>query len=421
MARPGIGSSLRHKYFRDYYIAQAISMGGTWMQSTALSFLIWRTTKSEFLLGLITFLNQIPNLVLAPVGGVFADRHSRRRVVVVTQVCAMIQALGLALAVYLGYVHYAVIGGFAFLLGIIVSFDIPARQSFIIELVGIEDLQNAIALNSMLFNGARFIAPPIAGLLLLRFNESAFFLVNGLSYIYVIWVLWRMRPPERDLPVRSGNVLQNFGEAVRFVFPHSALRDAILIIALISLVGIPHVVLLPAVAGEALGWEDARGFALLLASSGLGSLIGGIFMARGTVGGRSPRVVPVAALAFGASLLVFSFMDSLAACCILLLPAGATMMMQTVGVNSFLQTHVPDRFRGRVMSFYSMAFLGILPLGSLFMGLLADQIGSMMTIRIGAVAVVVGGATLLARVPRARGSIDDLHALAAAEAASGGK
>lgn len=418
MPFPQVVASLRHRNFRHYFIGQALSMGGTWVQSTALSYLVWRTTHSPFLLGLITFLGQIPNLFFSPMAGVLADRYNRRRLVVFTQCLAMGQALGLAAAVGLGFTDYYVLAFFALLLGSIISFDLPARHSLIFELVSRDDLPNAVALGSLLFNGAQFIAPPIAGFFLLYFREWVFFLVNGLSYSLVITILATMKLRPRPIPVHTGSALRNITEAVGFVGGHAAIRDYLLMIATISLFGIPVVVLLPAVAGEALGWDDPRGFSLLMGASGMGAVLGGLFMARGAAPTRSPRLIPATGLAFAVFLFTFTWMDSLAACFALLLPTAFCMIMQIVGVNAFIQGLVPDRYRGRVMSFYSMSFLGLLPLGSLMMGLLADQIGTMRAIRIGSILCFIGAAVLLTRLPRTRASIADLRVLSAAEASA---
>lgn len=410
--------ALRHDNFRHFYEGQAISLIGTWVQNTALSWLVWRTTHSATKLALITFGMQIPNLVLAPMAGALADRYSRHRMVIVTQIMLMAQALGLAICVLSGYYDFAILMGFALLIGIGVSFDIPARQSLVIELAGKDDLPNAIALNSLLFNCARAIGPAIAGPLLVFFSEGWFFLINGLSYTVVIGLLFRMKLKPRVIHPQRGNILQNVAEAFSFVRRYTAIRDTLLNVSFISLFGIPHMVILPAVAERALGSTDPTGYSMLMTASGTGAVIGAFLLARGSIDGKSAKSIPVAGFAFGSALLCFSFSRTLWLSMLLLVPAGITLMAQTVGTNTFIQSLVPDRFRGRVMSFYSMMFLGILPLGSLIMGSLADRIGPLLAIRIGACVVLGGSLFLLSRLGKTHASMEELMQLARDESAA---
>lgn len=417
-SRPGFLRALRHRNFRNFFEGQAISLVGTWVQNTALTWLVWRTTHSATQLALVSFASQIPNLVLAPVAGVLADRYSRHRMVIITQVLLMLQALGLAAYVLGGGSSYHLLVIFALFLGTVVSFDLPARQSLVVELAGKADLPNAIALNSLLFNGARAIGPAIAGPLLLHFTEGWFFLANGVSYILVIWLLIVMRLPERKIPARVGNVAQNLREAVSFVRRHSALRDMLIQVSFVSLFGIPYIVVLPAVAEHALGSTDPRGYSLLMASSGIGAVVGAFMLARGSVDARGARTIPLGGLAFSVALFIFTFSRHRWLSAVLLLPTGVTMMMQTVGSNTFIQHLVPDRFRGRVMSFYSMMFLGVLPLGSLMIGAMADHIGPLQSIRIGACVVMAASLVLLARAKRTEASIAELIQLEHEETAA---
>lgn len=416
ISRPGFLRALRHRNFRHFFGGQAISLIGTWIQNTALSWLVWRTTHSATGLALVAFASQIPNLLLAPVAGALADRYSRHRMVIVTQLFLMAQALGLAACVLSGRHDFELLIVFALILGTCVSFDIPARQSLVIELAGRDDLANAIALNSLLFNGARAIGPAIAGPLLIYFSEGWFFLLNGLSYTIVISLLLVMELPLRPALPRSGNLAQNVGEAITFVRSHPALRDTLLNISFLSLFGIPYLVVLPAVAAHALGRNDPAGFSWLMTASGAGAMGGAFLLARGSIDGRSARVIPMAGLAFGLALMAFSFSRILWISMLLLLPAGIAMMVQTVGANTFIQSLVPDRLRGRVMSFYTMMFLGILPLGSLMMGALADHVGPLGALRIGSIAVLGGSLFLLGRLSQTEASIRELERLQTEEA-----
>lgn len=400
--------ALRHQYYRWYFTGQALSLIGLWIQNTALANLVFRTTESPFLLGAITFLGQIPILVLGPLAGVLADRHSRRQLVVITQVLMMVQALVLAVFVFMGYSQFWVLGLFSVSLGIIVSFDLPTRQALVIEMVGREDLPNAIALSSMLFSSARFIGPALVAPFLAIVHEGWFFLVNGLTYMVVIASLVRMRLSPGPSEPPPGGLVHNLTDAVNFVRANIALRDILLNVAMISLLLIPHAVLLPAVASEIAGEYQPKDYARLLASSGFGALLGALLFARGTWNPTSARLIPVGGIAFAFILIAFSFSPNMRMASLILVPAGIAMMIQTIGTNVFVQSLVPDRYRGRVLSFMTTMFLGVIPLGSLLLGALAESFGALRVIRVSAALCLVGSVVLLSRAPLIRASIEEL-------------
>jgi len=403
--------AFRHRYYRWYFWGQSISLIGLWVQNTALANLVFRTTESPFLLGLITFLGQIPILILGPFAGVLADRHSRHRIVVITQILLMAQALVLTVFVFRGYSQFWVLGVFSLILGTIVSFDLPARQALVIELVGREDLPNAIALGSLLFNSARGVGPALAAPFLLLYDEGWFFLVNGLTYMVVIAPMVRMRLKPRAVVQPTGGFLSNIVEAFDFVRSHIALRDILLNVGMISVLLIPHAVLLPAVAREIVGEYQPQDYARLLAVSGFGALAGALLFIRGTWDPTSARLIPLGGIMFALTLIAFSFSPSIRVASTLLVPAGVSMMIQTIGTNTFVQSLVPDRYRGRVLSFMTTMFLGFIPIGSLVLGALANFFGALVVIRCAASICLLGSLLLLSRASIIRASIDELRRL----------
>lgn len=404
--------ALRNPNFRDYYLGQAVSLTGTWMQNFALAWLVWRTTHSTRLQGGIVFAGQIPFLFMAPVAGMVADRFPRRTVVNLMQVLGLVQGLALALVVALHYDDFWILASFAFALGVIVSVDMPARQSLVVELVEHEDLPNAIALNALLFNIARFVAPPVTGFLLFRFpnREFVFFAVNGLSYTYLIWLLGRMKLRDRTPPEMAGGMIGGMAEGVAFVRSHPALLYLLLHVAVISFFGLPHIVLLPAVAAEVFGAENPKIYSYLMAASGFGALAGALTMARFSFEPRSFRVIPIGGAAFALAIAAFTFSETLWLSIALLAPVGFAMMMQTVGASTFIHRLVPDRLRGRLSSLLTLAFLGMFPLGSLLMGEIAERIDTLPTIRLATIFCLASAGMLLLMQDRIRESVDELMA-----------
>lgn len=393
--------SLRHRNFQLFFSGQLISLIGTWMQNIAQSWLVYRLTGSSLLLGVVGFAGQIPVFLLAPVGGMAADRWNRHRVVIATQISSMILAFILAALTLSHAVRVWQIGVLAACLGAVNAFDIPARQSFLIEMVGREDLMNAIALNSSMFNGARVIGPAIAGLLVAWIGEGWCFFANAVSYIAVIAGLLLMRLGPHRKTVNRIPPIEHIAEGFRFVHRTKPIAALMMLIGLVSLVAVPYTVLMPIFADRILH-GGARGLGILMGAVGVGALLGALTLAmrRGVHG--LGRWVGFSAMAFGISLVVFSFSRWFWISVILLIPTGYAVMLQMSSSNTLIQAMVPDELRGRAMSVYTMMFMGMAPMGSLFAGALADRIGAPWTVAIGGLAAVVGACYFLKRLPHLR-------------------
>jgi MFS family permease len=397
----GMLRSLRHRNFQLFFSGQLISLIGTWMQNIAQSWLVYRLTGSSLLLGLVGFAGQIPVFLFAPLGGMTADRWNRHRVVIGTQTASMILALILAALTLLRVVRVWEIVVLAALLGAVNAFDIPARQSFLIDMVGREDLMNAIALNSSMFNGARVIGPAIAGLLVAWIGEGWCFFANGVSYIAVIIGLLLMNlGPLRQVPTES-SPLEHIAEGFRYVQRTAPILALMLLIGLVSLVAVPYSVLMPIFADHILH-GGARGLGILMGATGIGALLGALTLAtRHGVHGLG-RWVGFSAMSFGISLILFSFSKWFLVSMILLVPVGYSVMLQMSSSNTLIQSMVPDELRGRAMSVYTMMFMGMAPVGSLFAGTVADRIGAPWTVAIGGLGAVVGSIVFLKELPSLR-------------------
>lgn len=409
--------ALRHRNFQLFFAGQLISLVGTWMQSLAQAWLVYRLTGSSFLLGAAGFAGQIPVFLLSAVGGTVADRHNRHRVVIATQTSAMVLALILSGLTLMHVVRVWHIFVLASLLGIVNAFDIPARQSFLVEMVGKEDLMNAIALNSSMFNGARIIGPAIAGILVAAIGEGWCFFANGVSYIAVIVGLMLMKLKTPALAPRSGSALSNILEGFRFVRHSPAIRAILLLLGLISLVGMPYTVLAPIFADRILH-AGPRGLGTLMGATGLGAVTGALTLAsRSGVAGLG-RWVGYAGAGFGVSLILFSISRSFWLSVVLVVPVGMCMMVQLASSNTLIQTMVPDKLRGRVMAVYSMMFTGMAPFGSMLAGSLASKLGAPVTVMSGAFVCIAGASLFLSRLPHLRANARELIA-AQAIAATG--
>ncbi len=358
------------------------------MQSVAQAWLVYRMTKSALLLGSVGFASQIPVFLFAPLGGITADRVNRQRLVIVTQTCSMILAGILAWLTLSGRVHVWHIFLLAGLLGVVNAFDIPGRQSFLIDMVGKEDLMNAIALNSSMFNGARVVGPAVAGILVARIGEGWCFAANSLSYIAVLIGLLLMKV--RSVPrISNRSPIEDIIEGFRWVNRTKIIRSLLFLIGLVSLVGMPYTVLMPVFADKILH-GGARGLGILMGATGVGALFGALTLAAKTGIKGLGRWVTITCATLGISLFLFSFSTSFWLSAALLLPCGYSMMLQMACSNTLIQTIVPDRLRGRVMSLYSMMFMGMAPFGAFFGGALANRIGAPMTVAVGGIACVFG-------------------------------
>lgn len=408
--------SLRHRNFRLFAAGQLVSMTGTWVQLVAQSWLVYRLTGRATLLGLVAFAAHAPVFFLAPIGGAVADRFERRRIIIVTQAVSMVLAFVLAALTLGGAVREWHIVALAAGLGIVHAFDIPARQSFLVEMVGREDLINAIGLNSSLFNGARMTGPAVAGVLVAVIGEGWCFFINGISFAAVIVALLAIRVPPFQAPAKS-STLERIREGFAFSARERPVRALLLMLAVLSLIGMPYMVLMPVFADRVLFGGPAA-YGILMSAAGMGALAGAIALAsRRDVRGLGGWVAR-AAIAFGSLLCVFSFSRSMWISVALLLPIGFSMMVEISSSNTLIQTMVPDALRGRVMAVYSMMFMGMAPVGSLLAGWSADRIGAPRTVLIGGAACVVAAAIFRWSLPRLRA---DARRLIVAQQSVGGE
>jgi MFS family permease len=408
--------ALRHRNFQLFFSGQLISLIGTWMQSIAQSWLVYRLTGSALLLGAAGFASQIPVFLVAPLGGIVADRVNRQRVVIGTQISSMILALVLATLTLTGVIrvwHIFVLGA---LLGVVNAFDIPARQSFLVDMVGKEDLMNAIALNSSMFNGARIIGPAVAGILVAKIGEGWCFFANALSYIAVIAGLMMMQVTRPARLAPHGPALAHLIEGYRFVRHTAPIRALLLLLGLVSLVAMPYSVLMPVFADRILH-GGARGLGILMGATGVGALLGALTLAtRSGVLGLG-RWVAFSCGGFGLSLVLFSFSRNFWLSAALLLPVGFCMMLQMSSSNTLIQAMVPDHLRGRVMAMYTMMFMGMAPFGSLFAGALAERLGASFTVSVGAVACIGAATLFFFHLPKIR--VEGRRLIVAQEVAGG--
>ena len=394
--------ALEHQNFRLFFGGQSISLIGTWMQRIALGWLVYHMTNSPFLLGVVGFAGQIPTFLLAPFAGVFADRWNRHRILIVTQSLAMVQALVLSLLVLTGTVVIWHIMVLSIFLGTINAFDTPARQSFLVEMVEKkEDLSNAIALNSSMVNVARLLGPSLAGILISVVGEGLCFLLNGVSYLAVIAALLAMKIKKRETKHQPSKVWAGLREGFAYAFGFSPIGAVLLLLALMSFMGMPYTILMPVFARDVLhGGPHTLGF--LMGASGVGALGGALYLAsRKSVLGLG-RLISVATALFGIGLVAFSHSRLLALSIPLMFITGFGMIVEMAASNTVLQTIVEDDKRGRIMSFFTMAFMGMTPFGSLFAGFLASRIGAPNTLLIGGLACLAGAAAFALKLPALR-------------------
>ncbi len=396
---PSTFRALRHRNFQLFFTGQFVSLTGTWMQSVAQSWLVYRLTGSVVLLGLIGFSSQIPVFLLAPIGGATADRCNRHRILITTQSIAMSLAFVLALLTLTGNIEIWHLFVIAVGFGLANAFDIPARQAFAVDMVGREDLINAIALNSSMFNGARIVGPAIAGILVAIVGEGWCFFGNAASYIAVITGLLMMKITPVVRP-RRGSTFANIAEGFGYVFGTRPVRGLMLLLGIVSLMGMPYAVLMPIFASEYLGGgSETLGY--LMGASGCGALIAALVLAsRKHVFGLG-RWVGAACGTFGLCLILFSLSRSFWLSALILVPVGFSMMTQMASSNTLVQAMIPDELRGRVMSVYSMMFMGMAPFGSLLAGTLAGIIGAPQTVALGGAVCIVASGVYWYLLPKA--------------------
>jgi len=409
------GRALRHRNFQLFFSGQLISLIGTWMQTVAQSWLVYRLTGSGLKLGVVGFASQIPVFLFAPIGGIVADRNNRKHVVIATQIASMLLAFVLATLTLTHHVQVWHVFVLAALLGVVNAFDIPGRQSFLVDMVGKEDLMNAIALNSSMFNGARVIGPAVAVILVAKLGEGWCFFVNGVSYIAVIAGLMMMNVHAPARVSDKASPLEHIIEGFQFVNRTAPIRALLTLLGVVSVVGMPYAVLMPIFADRILhrggqefasliGSHDlgAVRLGILMGAAGVGALLGALTLAlRSGVKGLGTWVT-VCCAGFGVSLMLFSFSKSFWLSVLLLMPVGYFIMLQMASSNTLIQVMVPDALRGRTMAVYSMMFMGMGPVGALLGGALSDRLGAPLTVAMGGLASVAGAAWFGMHLPKIR-------------------
>jgi MFS family permease len=399
--------AFRHRNYQLFFAGQLVSLTGTWMQSVAESWLVFRLTGSAALLGVTSFVTLVPVFLFATIGGIAADRADRRNILIATQSISMLLPLTLAALTLSGHVrvwHVFILAG---CLGIVNAFDIPARQSFVVEMVGREDLANAIALNSSMVNGARVVGPAVSGLLVAAVGEGWCFLINGISYLAVIAGLLLMNVPKRARPPARRSAWRDTVEGFQFVAKTAPIRALLILLGLMSFAGMPYSVLMPVFAESILG-AGPKGLGVLMGASGFGALCGALALAsRSGVRGLG-RWVAISSASFGVALIAFSLSRTFLLSAVLLIPVGGAMMVEMAASNTLLQAMVPDALRGRVMALYSMMFMGMAPFGALFAGWLAERLGAPVTVAIGGVACVAGASVFSFHLPKLRNEAREL-------------
>lgn len=402
--------ALGHRNYRLFFTGQSISLIGTWMTRIATSWLVYKLTGSALLLGVVGFAGQIPTFLLSPFAGVWVDRWDRHRLLVTTQVLAMLQTLALGILTLTGLIDITILILLSLFQGFINAFDMPARQAFVVEMVTRrDDLPNAIALNSSMVNAARLIGPSLGGVIIAAVGEGWCFMLDGLSYVAVIASLMAMTIPRRATsPVGGASPLEQFREGWAFVSRFSPVRNTLLLLAVVSLVGMPYTVLMPVFADEILhGGPYTLG--ALMAASGVGALAGAVFLAsRRSVLGLG-KFIPLMAGAFGAGLIAFSFSRLLWLSLILMVVTGLGFMVQMAVSNTLLQTIIEENMRGRVMSYYTAAFMGTAPFGSLLAGSVAERIGAPYTLLLGGIGCLAGALWFARSLPALRESVRPIY------------
>jgi MFS family permease len=397
-----LGRSLRHRNYRLYLTGQLISVCGTWMQQVALSWLVYRLTGSATLLGAVGFASQVPIFALSPIGGVVSDRFSCRRILLLTQSVALVQALLLAVLTIGGWVevHYLIILGAV--LGIVNAFDMPARQTLVNRLVSVEDLPNAIALNSSMINAARIVGPAIAGLLVAALGEGFCFLLNAISYLAVIWALLAMHVAESGRRAQQHlSIAHSLAEGVRYIAANAPIRTLLLLLGIFGLVGMPYMTLMPVFAGKVHN-GGAGALGVMMGAVGLGALAGALFLARRKEFLGIGRIIVVSGVGFGLGLIVFTAAPAYALSLAILLVVGFCWMVLIAASNTVLQSLAAERMRGRVMSLFSMMLVGMAPFGSLLAGTLADRFGAPLVVATGGLCCAAAALWFARLLPRLR-------------------
>lgn len=392
-------AALRHANYRLFFVGQAVSLTGTWMQTVAEGWLVYQMTNSPLALGFVRFLHTIPVTLLTLLGGAVADRVDKRSICVSTQTVSMLMAFLLFGLVQGNAVEVWHVWCIAFVMGVAHAFDIPARQSFVVDMVGRKDLMNAIALNSSLFNGARIAGPGAAGLIMAGAGVATCFLFNGLSFLAVIFAYLAMKLPARQSSPSTQSLRQATWEAIRYATGHADIRSILVMVSVVSLFGWPYSVLMPIFARDILD-VGASGYAFLMSANGAGAFAGAVTLA---VAGDYPHkrfLMFGGAVGFSLMLLMLAVSTAVWLSCLALLIAGWCMILFFATANTMVQLTVPDRLRGRVMGFYSFCFIGLSPLGSLMAGSIARSTSAPWMVGMGALVCLVAALATYRFLPR---------------------
>jgi MFS family permease len=392
--------SLSSRNYRLFFWGQLFSLSGTWIQMVAMSWLVYRMTNSAFMLGLITFLSQVPSFFFSPFAGVYVDRWNKHKTLIFTQIVLMLQAFTVAALTLTGNIKIWHIMLLSIILGLTNAFDMPVRHAFVIEMIeDRKDLGNAIALNSSLVNMTRLVGPAAAGIIVAKLGEGICFMVNGVTFIAVIIALLFMRIKKVKPVTIHRNVFSELKEGFRYSFGFPPIRDMLILLAVLSFAIMQYTVLMPVFAKDILkGGSDTLGF--LMASTGVGSLIGAIYLAsKKSVLGLG-KIMAISTFLFGVTIIIFAFSKNFMLSMVILLLAGFGFIVLIAASNTILQTITDDDKRGRVMSFYTMAFIGVAPFGSLAAGAVADRIGGPLTIMISGIISIVCGVFFTLRLPK---------------------
>jgi len=392
--------ALRHRNYRLFFGGQSLSLVGTWITRVAVSWLTWRLTHSTVMLGLVGFVEQIPTFLLGAFAGVWVDRLDRYRVLIATQALALVQSFALAALAIPGVIRIEHVLALQAFQGLIKAFDTPARQALMVDMVEDRaDLSNAIALNSSVVNAARLVGPSVAGVLIAWVGEGWCFFVDGVSYLAIVGSLLLMHVAHRPRPEVRKPVLHDLADGFRYAFGSAAIRAVLMLLAVVSLAGMPYTALLPVIAAETLhGGSHTLGF--LMGAMGVGALGGALLLAsRRSVVGLG-RWIPLAAGTFGAGLMAVGLSRSLPLSLLCMSVTGVGFMIHLASSNTIIQTLVREEMRGRVMAFYAMSFLGMRPFGSLVAGAAAARFGAPWTIFVGGLVCVIGAAAFSRWLPR---------------------
>ncbi len=389
--------ALQHRNFQLFIAGQLISLIGTWMQTTAQLWLIYELTGSAAFLGVLGFASQVPMLFLSSLGGYVGDRYDRKRGVIATQSASMILAFVLAALKLTNIVNKWEVLVIAFLLGIVNAFDVPIRQAFFVQMVGKEDLPNAIALNSSIFNGARVVGPAMAGFAIAWFGEGWCFFLNGLSFVAVIVALLMMRIERTETKPSEDSPLKSFVQGFHFAMSDAAVRPALLLLSVLSLFGLQYSVFLPIYANDILR-GGARILGLLMSAAGVGAVLGALHFAARTHYKGLARWIAATSMTCAAGLIIFSQARFFWLCAAVLFVVGFAATSQMAATNTLIQNRVPDELRSRVMAVYATMFMGVQPIGSLIAGGVAKHIGAPYTLTVFGSLVLIGSLFFLFRV-----------------------